>query len=185
MTTKLQQVTPVTSMADEFPESLPSFEDSNDILDEEPVVPEAFRVKDEDSANWVLRHINEAKARAARAKAFAAKEQERAKREEDFFVRRFGPELEAWAKQNLPAKKKSISLPAGTVGFRKQAEHLAVDDDAALLAWAKQAHPELVVTTVKEVVDKGDLQRLFKTKGEVPPDEAAHIEPETEAFYWK
>ena len=36
------------------------------ILDELPAVPDAFRVHDEASANWVVRHVTEARARAAR-----------------------------------------------------------------------------------------------------------------------
>ena len=184
MTDLVQPVAPV-SMAQEFPEPLPSFDDPESILDAEPEVPEAFRVQDEDSANWVVRKINEARGRAERVKAWAKKEQERAAKEEDFFLRRFGPELEAWTRSQLTGKKKSIPLPGGTVGFRKKAERLIVDDDRAIVAWAKQAHPELVVTVVKESVPAVDLNALLKRTGEVPPDAAAHIEPEADQFYVK
>ena len=182
----IQAVVPVSTMAEEFPAELPSFEDPTDILDAEPTVPEAFRVQDDESAGWVVRHINEARARAERIKVWAAKERSRAEKEEAFFLKRFGGELELWAKGEVAkGKKKSVSLPGGTVGFRKKAAGLVIDDDRGVLEWAKQSHPELVVTVIKESVPTADLKALFKKTGEVPPDAAAHIEDEKDEFFVK
>ena len=63
--------------------------------------PEAFRVCDEASANWVVRRIAEARKYAEHVEAWAATELRRAEREERFLLERFGPQLEAWARERL------------------------------------------------------------------------------------
>ena len=62
---------------------------------------DGFVVRDASSANWVVRKIVEARAYAQRVKAWAELEQRRAQREEDVLLRRFGVELEAWARQQI------------------------------------------------------------------------------------
>jgi len=59
-----------------------------------PEVPSTFAVTDAASANWVIRKIVEARAYAARVRHWSALEIRRAEREEQFFIRRFGVELE-------------------------------------------------------------------------------------------
>ena len=151
------------------------------ILDELPAVPDLFHVHDEASANWVVRHITEARARAARAKAFAAREVARAEKEEAFFLGRFGLDLEQWARGALTGKRKSVSLPAGDLAFRTAPERLAVDNDVELLAWAQEHLPAAVVV-VPEVlkVSKAELAKEFKAHGVVPS--GCHVEEAAEKF---
>ncbi len=92
---------------------------------------DGFAVRDAASANWVIRKIVEARAYAQRVKAWAELEQRRAQREEDFLLRRFGVELQAWARQEIARQhdgRRSVSLPAGAVGFRTEPTRLAVTD---------------------------------------------------------
>ena len=151
------------------------------ILDELPAVPDAFRVHDEASANWVVRHVTEARARAARAKAFAAREVARAEKEEAFFLGRFGAELEVWARGALTGKKKSVPLPAGDLCFRTAPAHLVVTDDAEALAWAKEKLPEaVVVVPAVEKLSKDALNRAFKAG--IVPDRGVVVEEAAERF---
>jgi len=133
----------------------------------ELTVPEAFHVHDETSANWVVRKIVEARAYADRVQQWAAKEIRRAKREEDFFILRFGGQLEDWARQQIeagPLNRKSIMLPAGTIGFRRQPLRLEIQDEAKLLAWCKNSLPEAIV--MSERVLKTALVNHFTNTGE-------------------
>jgi phage host-nuclease inhibitor protein Gam len=133
--------------------------------------PEAFRVRDEASANWVVRRVLEARKYAEHVEAWAATELRRAEREERFFLERYGPQLEAWARQRLTegrARGKSVRLPAGTVGFRATPPHLAVTDEPALLRWCKSHLPRAVRTRVREQVLKNALQEHVRSTGECP-----------------
>ena len=131
--------------------------------------PEAFRVCDEASANWVVRRITEARKYAQHVEAWAAAELRRAEREERFFLERYGPQLEAWARARLAegkARGKSIRLPAGTIGFRATPPHLAVTDEPALLRWCKSHLP--LAIRVREHVLKNALQEHVRSTGECP-----------------
>ena len=108
-------------------------------------VPHRFIVCDAASAHWVIRKIVEARKYAERVETWAAAEVRRAQREEAFLLRRFGAELEAWARQEIQAQhdgRKSVCLPAGTDGFRIEQARLRVTEEAALAAgesWALAA----------------------------------------------
>jgi hypothetical protein len=149
----------------------------------EPLVPGQFSVRDDATANWLLRKIIEARAYAARCAAWAEKEKRRALRDEEFFWMRYGPQLRAYVQQKIVdggGRRKSFQFPAGTVGFRTEPSRLVVDDDAAVIAWAKEHYPELVVTIEK--LSKSALNSHVETTGEMP-DAGVHIEPEHERFY--
>lgn len=157
-------------------------------VDEAPLdVPEAFSVRDDDSANWVVRKIAEARSYAAHVKEWAKREQERAERDEERLMARFSAELEEWARAQLTGKKKSVDLPAGRLGFRSEPAKLTyVDKDAekAALEWARKCHAEcVVVIPASERLDKEAINRLMKTTGEIP-DGATLVEA-TELFYVK
>src|SRR5687767_13093389 len=105
------------------------------------LVPTTFRVQDEASANWVVRHIAAAIAYKQRVKEWAEAEVRRAEREEAWLHRRFDAELSAWAKgvigkQN--GRRKSIALPAGVVGFRSVGPALVIDEESEVLKWARK-----------------------------------------------
>lgn len=139
--------------------------------DTEPIVQEVqgFTVHDAASANWVIRKIVEARTYAERVKAWAESEQRRARREEDFLLRRFGLELEAWARRQIACHhdgRRSVSLPAGSIGFRAEPTRLSVADDKRLLAWCR-THLPLAIRVI-ETVPKTPLMEHIKLTGEVP-----------------
>ena len=107
----------------------------------EPVIPQAddgFHVHDAATANWVVRKITEARLYAERVKEWAELERRRARREEEFLMRRFGAELEAWTRQQIDqqhGRNQTINLPAGRIGFRTESTRLAITDEQRLIAW--------------------------------------------------
>jgi hypothetical protein len=148
-------------------------------------VPKQFAIVDEDTANWLVRKINSARAYAASVKDFAERELRRAAREEQTLFFLFGRQIEAWARheiEKLNGRRKSVSLPGGCIGFRKLAAKLVIDDEKVVLSWAKQNCPNAVVVT--ERLSKSALDDLVETTG-VIPDGGAHVEPESERFYIK
>lgn len=146
--------------------------------------PEGFTVHDEESANWVIRRIAGARKYAERVEAWAALELRRAEREERFFLERYGPQLEAWARQRLAANRgrsKTIRLPAGVVGFRAAPPHLSVTDASSLLRWCKSKLPLAVV--VREQVLKGAVKEHIQNTGECP--DGAEVVAGSERFFVK
>jgi phage host-nuclease inhibitor protein Gam len=149
---------------------------------EEFGVASDFQVQDDDSANWVIWKIVAARLRAQRAAEYGQREQNRAQREEAFFLFRYGPQLRDYARQKLQeqgGKAKSVHLPAGTLAFRKQPPKLVVEDEAAVIAWARKNQPELV--TILESLSKSGLNEYVKQTGDLP-DRGVRLEPEKESF---
>jgi hypothetical protein len=104
-------------------------------------VPQAFSINDAAAANWLVRKIVEARAYAAHVQAWAAAEIRRAENEQRYYLDRYGSQLEGWARAQLAlknTKRRSIPLPAGTIGFRSLKPHLLVIDPTALLGWCYQ-----------------------------------------------
>ena len=102
-----------------------------------------FEVTDDNSANWVVRKIVEAEHYARRVKEWAEREIKCSQVEATFFRQRFGPQLEAWARQQLAhARRKCVKLPAGTVGFRTEPAKLDVTDEQKLVAWCRRSLPD-------------------------------------------
>lgn len=152
-------------------------------IEEEPVVPAGFSVHDESSANWLIRKIVEARTYGRRVADWAEKEQARACREEQRFLYLFGGQLIDWLRRKIEeqgGRRKSVNLPAGTLGFRKENAKLVIDDEELVLAWAKEHHPELVC--IVERISKSRLNDYVEATGEVP-DRGLHIEGEKEKFY--
>ena len=148
-------------------------------------IPEQFHVRDDQSANWVVRKIVECRAYSQRCTEWCEREQARAKHDEEFFLFRFGHELMAYARSKMAeqgGRRKSVALPAGAIGFRSVPAQVVVDDVQAVISWAKVKQPELV--TVIEQLSKSGFTAHVKSTGEMP-DSGAHIEPEREKFYVK
>ena len=127
-----------------------------------------FHVVDAKTASWVARKINEARGHQRRVKAWAERELKRAKRREQFFLGRFGAELEAWMRGELARsrrKTKSIDLPGGKLCLRTQRLTLAITDERRLIAWARQHLPSAVKTV--ESIAKTELNRHLADTGEV------------------
>jgi hypothetical protein len=146
-------------------------------------VPKAFVVEDERSASWVIRKVVAAREYGERVRDWAAQERRRAEREEMTLMYLFGRQIEQWAGNEitkLNGKRKSLVLPGGTVGFRKANAKLVVDDEQAVILWAKDNCPQAVVTVEK--LAKIILDQYVHETGHSPED-GVHIEPETERFF--
>jgi hypothetical protein len=127
--------------------------------DVRPWAPEGFHVHDETTANWLVRKIRECRAYAARVTAWAASEIHQAQSEERFFWERYGGELERWTAARLSnSKRRSVPLPAGTIGFRQQPPSLLLTDPNALFDWLAVNLPPAVKVTVE--VTGGDAEAL-------------------------
>jgi hypothetical protein len=129
---------------------------------------EGFSVHSDSTANWLIRKIVECRDYRERIERWAALEIKRADREEAFFMIRFGHQLETWARGQIAKQRgrKSIKLPAGTVGFRTEPTRLAVKDEPALLAWCKANLPG-AIQTVRHVL-KSSVKDHIGDTGEIP-----------------
>jgi len=132
-----------------------------------PSAPDDFTVHDTSSANWLVRKIVEARAYAEHVKEWAALEIRRAEREERFFLERFGAQLEAWTRPQISdSRRKSLKLPAGTVGFRTEPLHLEVQDETKLIAWCQHNLPDAI--RVQTQVLKSLVNDHVEKTGECP-----------------
>jgi len=147
--------------------------------------PESFAVNDARQANWLVRRIVESRQYREHVQEWAAQELKRAEADEARLMYMFGSQLRAWASAEIEGhggRRKSVALPAGTVGFRTAPVKLIVDDEKSVVAWAKTHHPEMVV--VVEQVAKSALNDLLAQTGEIP-EAGVHIEPAMEKFFVK
>ena len=95
----------------------------------------------------------------------------------------FGRQLQDWATQELASehgRRRSINLPAGIIGFRQTATQLRIDNQNAVMAWAREMLPEAII--VKESLSKAAINGHFEATGEIP-DAGVTIEPGREKFY--
>ena len=155
---------------------------NSDTASDLPPVDEAFRVSDCASANWVVRKIIEARQYAEHVQEWAEAELRRARREEEFFMFRFGAQLEAWARSQIAVTqphRSSVALPAGTIGFRVQPLRLEILDEPKLLEWCKRNAPSAVVTS--ERILKTAIMTHFSATGECP--DGAAVAGGAAAFY--
>ena len=155
-----------------------------DLQEQMPHLPEGFRVRDAATAAWVVRKIVEARAYGRRVREWAARELRRAEREEKFFLYRFAQQIEDWTRQQLEAeggRRKSISLPGGTCGFRTDPPRLDVTDEEALLRWCKANLPAAVTTV--EHVSRTVVREHIAATGELP--QGAGVSEGTEKFFIK
>jgi hypothetical protein len=148
-------------------------ETHEDVVD--PEVPERFSIRDQATASWLVRKVNEARQYRDRVKIWAAAEIRRAEREEQFFISRWGAELEGWARQQIAGqhRSKSLRLPAGTVGFRSEPPKVTLLDEPAVIAWCEK-HLR-VALRVQTTVLKSEILSHLKQTGEQPP--GAEVDP--------
>ncbi|HEY8668474.1 MAG TPA: host-nuclease inhibitor Gam family protein [Tepidisphaeraceae bacterium] len=126
---------------------LPATGEAGAEVEGEPSLSPLFTVHDEQTANWVVRKVMQARQYAQHVEAWAAAEVRRAENEERFFLDRFARQLEQWAAQEiqkLKGRRRSLNLPAGTLGFRAEPPRLLVTDEQRLLAWCIRCLPEAV-----------------------------------------
>ena len=134
-----------------------------------PAAPDGFAVRDERTANWLVRKVIEARRYAQRVHEWAAREVRRAQGEERFLMHRYGQQLEDWVRRQLDdegGRRKSVNLPAGTVGFRTEPQRLEVTEEETLIRWCRANLPSAIV--VSERVMKTLVREHIITSGEVP-----------------
>lgn len=129
--------------------------------------PDTFVVIDEASANWVVRKIIEARAYARHVKEWAQGELRRAEREEQFFLHAYGRQLEDWARALITkGGRKSLKLPAGTIGYRTDPPRLDVLDEQKLIEWCRTALPTAL--KIETHIFKQHIKDHFTITGECP-----------------
>lgn len=146
-------------------------------------VPKEFCIDSEERANWLIKKIIAARDYSERVKAWCEQEQRRAAREEQTLMFLFSRQIETWVKseiKKLNGRRKSLNLPAGATGFRSVGPRLVVDDESAVLKWAKLNLPDAVV--IVEKLSKTVINEHAERSGEIP-DEGVHIEPAHEKFF--
>ncbi|MGC4031355.1 MAG: host-nuclease inhibitor Gam family protein [Tepidisphaeraceae bacterium] len=146
-------------------------------------LPRQFQITDEKTANWLVKRIQQSREYAARVKAWAEQELRRAAREEATLNFLFGRQIESWAKDEIGkfnGRRKSLCLPAGTVGFRSQPTRLVVDDETRVISWARQNLPSAIV--VVEKLSKTTLNEYTEKTGDIP-DGGVHVEVAQEKFF--
>ncbi|MBA3777086.1 MAG: host-nuclease inhibitor Gam family protein [Betaproteobacteria bacterium] len=142
--------------------------------------PETFAVNDTTSANWVVRKIIEARAYAKHVKEWADGELRRAEREEQCFLHAYGRQLEDWARAEIAkGRRKSVKLPAGTLGFRTDPPKLDVMDEMKLIAWCRTSLPTAL--RIETHIFKQHVKDHFTITGECP--DGASISGGGQRFY--
>lgn len=132
--------------------------------------PEAdtIKIQNPGQADFFLRLLNQAYAEAAYINTMCdnkiEKHNERVNRFRDEAIRGLDSQinyytmlLQTYAEETLTDKKKSMKLPEGTIGLKKQADKVEYEDDV-VLEYLKENHPELIRTKVKEEIDKKTLK---------------------------
>jgi hypothetical protein len=105
------------------------------------LTPHAFEITCPQTANWFVRRITELRAYRERVQSWASSETRRADRQEEHLFQRFGGQLDRWLRGALVefhGRRRSINLPAGAVGFRREPARLLVIDEDALLRWCRK-----------------------------------------------
>lgn len=123
-------------------------------------IPDAFSIHDESSASWLVRKVVELRHYAHRVREWADRELRNASRDEEWLLRRFGPELEAWLRAELDrrgGRRRSVALAAGTVGLRLQPPRVNVVDETLVGTWCLRNLPEAIRVTV-DAEGKAGLQ---------------------------
>ena len=161
MTEETATYEPLPDMAEEFPE----------------LVPPGACVDDHSAANRILARIareereimllldqanDQVNLILARANELRVAHQRRL----DWLIETFTPGLQTFARLELEGSaKRSVKLLSGTVGYRKQPDHLEIKDEQAGIAWAKKNLPDAY--RVEESLLKKPVTEHIKTTGEV------------------
>ena len=131
-----------------------------------------------------MRKLAEPDAHVRQVQQQADREIRRTERDRDFLLMRYGPQLERSTRNELDqirGRRKSVLLLSGTVGFRRFAAKLVVDDPPSALAWAKRHCPGAVIVT--DGLNKTPLAEHVHETGELPA--GTRIQPAGEKFYAK
>lgn len=171
----------------------------NEFLDDiEQVNDDSFRVTDDNQANWALRKIKELQQEIENNTRLAEKEIDKIKHWETQQNSRLADNIAyfesllddyALRKREQDPSFKSLSLPNGRIGFRKQQPKWNYDEKTLLDYLKRTELHELIRTT--QVPNKTEIRKVFevvgdkvinKETGEVV--EGIEIEQRPEAFSW-
>jgi phage host-nuclease inhibitor protein Gam len=147
---------------------------------------EQFVVDTPSKADWAIAKIAQATQRKEQRAALVATYKEkldlwlRKENEEDessilYLSEKVRPFVEEAIRGG---KKRSMSFPGGTAGFRKGSERVEIIDESAAVSFCDREHPEII----KKTVGKTDLKNLMKQGIQVP---GVKIEQSPESFYVK
>jgi hypothetical protein len=147
-------------------------------------VDDTFHVRDENTANWVVRKVAECRAYRERVASWARAETLRADRQELFLMHRFGAELETWTRTQIGkqrGRQRSVALPAGVLGFRREPSKLLILDEDALVGWCRAHLPAAIKVT--QSLLKNEIHAHIKESGEIP--DGVEMGGGKEKFYLK
>lgn len=164
--------------------------------------PEATTVKIENpsQADFFLRLLNQATAEVQYVNEMCdnkiEKHNERVNRFRDESIKGLDSQinyytmlLQTYAESVLNDKKKSMKLPEGTIGIKKQADKIDYEDEV-VMEYLKTHHPEFIRTKIKEEIDK----KTLKSEAEVVDGayfiggkevEGIKVLPQPQKFYVK
>jgi phage host-nuclease inhibitor protein Gam len=99
----------------------------------------------------------------------------------DFFTGRIREYSEIHRAELLGGgKRKTRSLPHGSVAWKKRGGQPVVNDEKALLEWAIAQPPEQGLVRLSWTPAWSEIKEKVKATGEIPP--GVDIEPESETF---
>jgi phosphoenolpyruvate carboxylase len=123
----------------------------DDFIGEEYTDKQTFVIDSVDKADWAMRKIAKYEADTAEAKALAEKRKLQIEAwlkaiadENERQITFFTSLLEPFAKNQITEKKRSIKLPTGTFGFKKQQPEFTWDEKK-LVTWAEENAAEYIV----------------------------------------
>jgi len=144
-----------------------------------------FHVVDEKTANWVLRKLANLEAERVRIEEQSKKMISSVRTDYDEIIRRYGDELEAWARQELldhGNRKKTVHTFHATLAFRTVAAHLKLaEPDEALKYVREHAREHLqVIEKLNATTYREEAARRMQQHGEILP--GIERVPEQESF---
>ena len=156
---------------------------------------EGFKVDDQRSAEWLgekLMGLDADIAALELQKQAVTQNVDRMvadkKRHKDGMLYRYGPQLEAFAKANLPKGKRTWTCPFVSVAFRTVKAGFKVRDDGIALEWAKAFCPDAVQTKESFLTSKvSDETKMLNIDifDPVPERETCKIESGLEDLRFK
>lgn len=160
-----------------------------------------FHITDESSADWVVSKIQAWQRELEERETAFASMKKKLEKKIEWFKARFGPELQAFADEQLAIRNarggkpvKSVKLPCnGVIQYRKVQDTIKIHNKNEYELWVQQNAPE-VVLEYTPVIDKKRLNELLLGRkdesgervggtGEVPA--GATLIPEHDVFYIK
>ena len=140
----------------------------------------AFAIDSEESANWLLRKLALIEAETKLIQAQAEAITKRLTTQREGLLRRYGAELEQWAKSQITERHKSVQLLYGTCAFRKVPGGPKLADETAAMVWAHENAPLLLKVEQVTKLDRKAYLALVKEDGEILP--GVEVVPDRESF---